>query len=293
MNKFSFKTKIPIIKGWSGDKKYCVTKEDDTKYLLRISKIERYEMRKLLFEMLQEVSKRDIPMCKAIEFGICDEGVYSLHTWVGGEDAKDIVPMFLEKEQYILGIKSGEILKKIHSIPAPDKQEDWYTRFNRKTDMKVQKYIECGLHFDGDDKIIGYIEENRELLRNRPQCFQHGDYHIGNMMIENKELIIIDFDRFDFGDPWEEFNRIVWCAQAAPYFATGMVNGYFGGQAPLDFWRLLAFYISSNTLSSIPWALPFGEGELNIMIKQASDVIEWYDGMQNIVPTWYIGILDY
>ncbi len=292
MNNLSFKTKIPITKGWSGDKKYCVIGQDDTKCLLRISKIERFEMRKLLFKMLQEVSKLDIPMCKAIEFGICDEGVFTLHTWIDGEDAEDIVPMLAKKEQYILGIKSGEILRKIHSIPAPDKQEDWYTRFNRKTDMKVQKYIECGLHFDGDHKVIDYIENNRELLRNRPQCFQHGDYHIGNMMIKNKELIIIDFDRFDFGDPWEEFNRIVWCAQAAPYFATGMVNGYFGGQPPLDFWKLLAFYISSNTLSSIPWAVPFGEGELNIMIKQASDVIEWYDGMQNLVPNWYMAGLD-
>ena len=29
----------------------------------------------------------------------------------------------------------------------------------------------------------------------RPQVFQHGDYHIGNMMIENGKLIIIDFDK--------------------------------------------------------------------------------------------------
>lgn len=289
MSELYFKSKTPIIKGWSEDKKYCVIKEDGSKYLLRISKIERFEMRKLLFEMLQEVSKLHIPMCKAIEFGNCEEGVYTLHTWIDGEDASDIIPMLSDKEQYILGYKSGEILKKIHSIPAPDKQEDWYTRFNRKVDIKVQKYIECGLHFDGDDKIIHYIENNRELLRNRPQCFHHGDYHIGNMMIENKELFIIDFDRFDFGDPWEEFNRIVWCVQASPYFATGMVNGYFDGQVPLDFWKLLAFYISSNTLSSIPWSIPFGEDELNIMIKQASDVIEWYDGMENLVPTWYIG----
>ena len=52
------------------------------------------------------------------------------------------------------------------------------------------------------------------MLANRPQSFQHGDYHIGNMMIENNKIVIIDFDRYDFGDPWEEFNRIVWCAQA-------------------------------------------------------------------------------
>jgi aminoglycoside phosphotransferase (APT) family kinase protein len=132
-----------------------------------------------------------------------------------------------------------------------------------------------------------YLASNRHLLAGRPQCFQHGDYHIGNMMIENGTLVIIDFDRYDFGDPWEEFNRIVWCAQSAPAFATGIVDGYFDGEPPLLFWKLLALYISSNTLSSLPWAIPFGEKEIQTMIKQAADVLRWYDNMQNPVPTWY------
>ena len=104
-------------------------------------------------------------------------------------------------------------------------------------------------------EVITYIEENRYLLSNRPQCFQHGDYHIGNMMLEDGSLIIIDFDRYDYGDPWEEFNRIVWCAKVSPIFASGLVNGYFDHKVPYEFWRLLALYISSNMLSSIPWAI--------------------------------------
>ena len=108
------------------------------------------------------------------------------------------------------------------------------------------------------------------------------------MMIDrNGVLTIIDFDRDDFGDPWEEFNRIVWCAQAAPAFASGMVDGYFAGEVPMEFWKLLALYISSNTLSSLPWAIPFGEEEIRVMRKQAAQVLQWYDNMQNPVPTWY------
>lgn len=45
---------------------------------------------------------------------------------------------------------------------------------------------------DGAQKFIACIEQNRHLLKNRPQCFQHGDYHIGNMMIENGKLVVID-----------------------------------------------------------------------------------------------------
>ena len=120
------------------------------------------------------------------------------------------------------------------------------------------------------------------------ECFQHGDYHIGNMMIERGELKIIDFDRYDSGDPWEEFNRIVWSAAASPHFATGQLRGYFGGEPPLDFFKLLAFYISSNTLSSIYWAIPFGPSDIDTMMKQSQDVLRWFDNMRNPVPTWYL-----
>ena len=136
--------------------------------------------------------------------------------------------------------------------------------------------------------MITYVEENRHLLANRPVMYQHGDYHVGNMMIDcSGELVIIDFDKDDFGDPWEEFNRIVWCAQAAPAFARGMVDGYFDGSVPEEFWRLLALYIANNTLSSLPWAIPFGQEEIDVMLKQGRDVLRWYDGMKDPIPTWY------
>lgn len=278
----------PINKGWSEDKKYCVTVAGGTKYLLRITPIQRYETRKALFDMLGQVAALGIPMCKPVEFGTCKGGVYSLQTWINGQDAEEIIPLLPETEQYVLGLKSGEILRKIHTIPAPVMQEDWAIRFNRKTNYKIQKYFECGLRFDGDGKVIEYIENNRHLLENRPQCFQHGDYHIGNMMIENGEIVIIDFDRFDYGDPWEEFNRIVFCAQKSPHFATGMVKGYFDGKPSLEFWRLLAFYIWSNLLSMIYWAVPYGQNELNTSMNLVQDALAWYDNMQNPVPAWYM-----
>ncbi|MHB1483090.1 MAG: aminoglycoside phosphotransferase family protein [Saccharofermentanales bacterium] len=278
----------PIDKGWSEDKKYCVTKNDGMKYLLRVTPIARYERRKALFEVLEQVAALNIPMCLPVEFGVCEDGVYALHSWINGEDAEKVLPDLYEVEQYILGDKSGEILRKIHSIPAPETQENWATRFNRKTNIKIQKYRECGLRFPGDEKVIEYIENNRHLLENRPQSFQHGDYHIGNMMIENGELYIIDFDRYDFGDPWEEFNRIVWSAAASPYFATGQLRGYFNGEPPIEFFKLLAFYIASNTLSSIYWSIPFGQNDIDTMMKQSQDVLSWFDNMQNPVPTWYL-----
>jgi aminoglycoside phosphotransferase (APT) family kinase protein len=281
-------TKEPINKGWSSDKKYCVTDETGTKYLLRISDFSHEEKKRAEFDMMMRVAALGVPMCRPLEFGTCEDGVYSLQSWIEGGDAEAYIPALSDTEQYAYGLEAGRILRKIHSIPAPAGQEDWESRFNRKMDYKIQKYSECPIKYENGQAFIDYIDANRYLLKGRPQCYQHGDYHIGNMMIDEKgALQIIDFNRNDFGDPWEEFNRIVWCAQKAPVFASGMVNGYFDGKVPEEFWRLLALYIASNTLSSVYWAIPFGQGEIDTMLNQAKEVLSWYDNMQNPVPTWY------
>ena len=283
-----FISKEPINKGWSGDKKYCVTDEQGNKFLLRVSPIEQYERKKSEYELMSQMAELGVPMCRPLEFGISDEGVYSVQTWIDGLDAERVMSGYSDTEQYVYGLEAGRILRKIHSIPAPATQEDWEIRFNRKMDYKIKKYGECPIKYENGQAFIDYINENRHLLKDRPQVYQHGDYHIGNMMIDrNGKLHIIDFNRNDYGDPWEEFNRIVWCAQKAPLFASGMVNGYFDGDVPLEFWKLLALYISSNTLSSVYWAIPFGQDEVDTMLNQAKEVLSWYDNMRNPIPTWY------
>ncbi len=280
-----------IDRGWSCDKKYCITDKDGTKHFLRITPHEKSAAREDMFKMMQQVSRLGVPMCQPIEFGFCDEGAYSIQSWIDGSDAETVIPTLSDNEQYRYGRKAGQILKVIHSIPAPNTQEDWEIRFNGKIDSKIKMYFDCPIKYSSGQLFLDYINANRHLLKNRPQVFQHGDYHIGNMMIDTRnELQIIDFDRYDFGDPWEEFNRIVWCAHKTPLFASGMVDGYFDNQVPLLFWRLLALYISCNTLSSIPWAIPFGQDEINTMQNQAKEILQWYNNMQHVIPSWYATI---
>ncbi len=288
MSHLRFITKELINKGWSNDIKYCVTSEDGMKYLLRITPNGKIADCEAMFKLLQQVAALSIPMCRPVEYGTCNEGTYIVLTWVFGKDAEKVIPYLNAEEQHAYGFEAGKILKLIHTIPAPENQPDWESLFNDKMNRKIRIYNECPIKFEGSKDIIEYIESNRHLLANRPQCYQHGDYHIGNFMIEEHQIVIIDFDRYDFGDPWEEFNRIVWCAQSSPVFASGIVNGYFDNEVPIEFWKLLALYISSNTLSSIPWAIPYGDQEVTTMINQAKDVLSWYNNMKNPIPNWYV-----
>ena len=285
-----FITKEVIRKGWSEDRKYCVTDADGQRYLLRVSDLSLAERKKAEQQAMERLSGLGIPMCDPVAFGTDNEGVWSLQRWIDGADAEERIPQLPEDEQYHYGLDAGRILTVIHSLPAPEGREDWGLRFNRKIDRKQNQYLSCPLRYEHDQGFLSCIEENRHLLQGRPQCFQHGDYHIGNMMIDGDGVLtVIDFNRWDYGDPFEEFSRIVWCAQCSPLFASGMVDGYFDGQVPMEFWRLLALYMSVNSLSSLPWAIPFGEKEIQVMLRNAQQMNEWYDGMTRVVPRWYCG----
>ena len=54
----------------------------------------------------------------------------------------------------------------------------------------------------------------------------------------------------------------------------------------LAFILLIINVFSSNTLSSIPWAIPFGQEEIEVMINQSKDVLRWYDNMNTYIPSW-------
>lgn len=279
-----------IQKGWSKDEKYQLILENGQKRLLRISSAEEFDRKKAEFAMIKKLYDMGIPIPQPIFLELSEntQQILMVMGWCEGEDAEGILPTLNLGEQYKLGVRSGQILKKFHQLPPLDPLEDWKIRFTRKVDRNIKRYLDCKVTFPQDDKMLSYLKENFHLLNHRPQCFQHGDYHTGNMVISaNGNLSIIDFNRWDVGDPWEEFNRIVWTAKVSPQFATGQLHGYFGGAPPLDFFNLLAFYMASNTLSAIPWALSFSEHEISVMINQSQDILRWLDNMKNPVPSWY------
>lgn len=285
-----FVSRTPIEKGWSPDKKYRVRTVSGRDHLLRVSAHETYGEKRREFELMERFAALGVPMCRPIEFGENGEGVYSVQEWIDGEDAEAVVPRLDPRRQYGYGLEAGRILRLIHTLPAPPEAEDWEARMDRKLDARIKKYLDCPLRYDDDRPLLDYLALNRAFLKNRPQVWQHGDYHIGNMMVDRSgHLRIIDFNRFDWGDPWEEFKRIVWCAQASPLFASGRIGGYFDGPIPEDFWRTLALHICSASISSLPWAIPFGEAEVATMRRQEAQILLWYDNMRRVIPSWYAG----
>jgi len=232
-----FSSKIAINKGWSDDKKYCVTDQN-----------QKLDSKKFEFDMMEKVASLGVPMCKPINIELCDDELHSLHEWIDGKDARETILTVSKEQQYIYGVEAGRILQKIHSLPVTEVREDWEVFYNRKIDDKISKYKECPVQYKNGQIFIDFLNANRELLKDRPQVFQHGDYHIGNFMIGE------DLDH----------------------------------KVPDLFWKLLAIYILNNIVGALPWAVPYGIDEISVMQQQAKEILEWYNDMKQIIPSWYL-----
>jgi len=148
----NFVTKEPINKGWSSDKKYCVTDENGTRYLLRVSDIAQHDTKQSEFNMMKQVASFGVPMCQPIEFGTCDEGVYSIQSWIDGDDAEEIMSAQSDTEQYVYGLEAGR--QAAHAFAeldnAADKEEvDGVDHdSDKRTERKADRCVAVGEGFD-------------------------------------------------------------------------------------------------------------------------------------------------
>ncbi len=280
-----------IEKGMSGDRKYYVETTEGKKLLLRITEASNYETKKKDYDFLININKANLPVPKAIDFGMCEEGksVYMLLEWIEGNEAEKIVPNMVKEKQYSIGVKSGQILRGIHENSIlNDVEKDWYDRYFEVIQPRIEAYKNEGIPFEGAEYIPAFIERNKYLLHGRCQCNIHGDYHLGNLIINgNEEIFVIDWQTVDFegsGDPWVDFINI---GIEHPAFATGQIDGYFNHHVPEEFWRILALYLSTSAITSIVWAKYFAPDRLNSILELNKMILVWYDKMNDVIPSWY------
>jgi serine/threonine-protein kinase len=89
----------------------------------------------------------------------------------------------------------------------------------------------------------------------------------------------------NFCDLWYDFKTFG--ENENPYFSTGYVRGYFGGEPPQEFWDTLTYYIVTAALTSIVWrkyfkpeelpeALRWNEANAAAIREGRSPLMKWY-----------------
>ncbi|HEM5268720.1 TPA: phosphotransferase [Streptococcus suis] len=280
-----------LTKGWSTDQKFKVRLDDGRFCLMRIVEQTSYEAKQAEFRLVQSLFGQDLPVAEPLSFWADEESVYTLYEWMEGQDMNEVASSLSDSVLYELGCQAGKFLRALHAQPIDQSQRDWNSFYQAKIDNKLAAYQAASHSYPTGPAMIDFVQANRHLLEGRPIAYHHGDFHTGNFLLgADGKLKILDFDRYDIGDPWEEFNRLIFTADLSPAFARGQVDAYFDGAIPEEFWKLMTLYVTVNSLGALSWAERVDPLQIPLMQEQAATISEWYADFTRWIPTWYLQV---
>lgn len=283
-----------VNRGWSADTKYHIVTEDGTELLLRLSDGAKAAEKRREYDMIRRfagagVPGAAVPMSLPVAFGTSDDGrVYMLLTYVAGEDLEAVLPRLPEEEQYALGRAAGRTLRRFHSLPLAAEDRPAATKREKKL-QQLARYEASDVRIRGDEPLIRFVRENIDSIWQAAPVYLHGDFHPGNLIYQpDGRLGVIDFNRWEVGDPYEEFYKLQSFGRelSVPY-CVGEIAAYFDDRVPEGFWRAQAVYVAHASLYSILWAKPFGEKDVAGMVRRCELAMADYEGFTRLVPRWF------
>ena len=279
-----------IKKGFSNEEKYEIT-TDRGAYLLRLSPVKSYVRKKEEFELLVRLYKNGVRCNKPIDIFKHEnqEKVYSIFSFLPGYDAESHIDRIPNSTQYEMGLHAGQDLRKINCLTSDT--ETWNQRKWNKHEYYLKQYFEQDYRFTDDYKVLKFIEKNYDKMASAKDYLQHDDFHLGNIIISDKQYVgILDFNRFDWGDPLHEFVKLEWFTwPVSKEFTRGQIEGYFGKNTIDDVDCLqISIYIAMSILSTIIWTLKFHPHTMTHIEKRMYSILDHYEYFERINPDWAI-----
>lgn len=284
---YSFVKKIE--KGYSPDKKYIVT-IGRNKYFLRLSDMKHNKKRKLEFSLLKELEKHDVQTHKAIEYNLLSDTNLSVMvlSYIEGKPANEMITDLSDAEQFNVGLVAGKELRKIHQLNAPQ-DINWEEVQKKKFSYYLSKYKKDSFRVTKEYKILNFIENNLYLLRHRPLTLLHDDFHLGHIIILNNKFNgVIDFNGYDFGDPYHDFyNLSLFSRRLSIPYCIGQIKNYFPNEPDDTFWRLYALYSAMNIFSTIVWTRKYDAQSFDDALERIDFILQDHDYFTFDKPLWY------
>ncbi|WP_224752793.1 aminoglycoside phosphotransferase family protein [Metabacillus arenae] len=280
---------IELNKGFSDDKKYVI----DDKYLLRLFPIEDEKNRKEEFDTLNKLATYSNYVPSGIEFNSLKDikMAYMILTYLPGKDAEVALKDLTEKEQYTSGFLAGKELKKIHEFSAPSGYPSWYSLKKKKSDNYLIELKKMDLDENIIDMLETYIRNNEAIMKDRPNKFQHDDFHPSNLLINDHTFSgIIDFQRMDWGDPIHDLHKLgFFSKRVSVEFTKGIIDGYHEDCVSLrhSFWELYCLYSVMHIVSALVWGTRRNREQYELLLEYSLDVISDHDHFNRVIPKWY------
>ncbi|EJR41996.1 aminoglycoside phosphotransferase family protein [Bacillus mycoides] len=279
-----------ITKGFSHEEKYKIDLENRETYFVKVCDSSNYERKQEEYMYMKQLELLHIPTPKLIHF-IKLEGLnkyVQVFEWTQGVNGQESLSKLSVEEQYNAGRKAGEILKRIHSIERESASNKWEIFRWNKYERYIEALADYEVNFLDLKPVLTFVENHKDLLKNRPITFLHDDYHPANSMIHNNEFIVIDFSGYDFGDPIHDFyNVAIFTTRISKPFAVGQVHGYCGGDPSIHFWKLYSLYAAMTFPADIVWTNRTTPHLVEDMKERLNRIIEDHNHFSSYIPKWY------
>ena len=162
---------------------------------------------------------------------------YSIVEWIEGIPLDELLRHTGDDKKYASLV--GKELLKMHSV-EPHEQRSIYLQYLHSYNKKMKRIKDLGIDINLDN-IVDYVYQHVGVLRDLPTNIVHGDFHPGNIVISDQKPYMIDLD------VCKERNGIYDLASASiienyPAFYYNLINNYYNGKIPKDFWTIFNLY---------------------------------------------------
>lgn len=178
----------------------------------------------------------------------------------------------------------GKILKELHSIEVPKNVKP--VSIKNECIKKILGIRIKNIQFPHKEDILEYVRQSSYLAREN-YSLTHMDVHLRNLLVDKQgNYFLIDYENLAFTDPWRDLTyAAIFHTEEKDDFWYSVLNTYFEGKIPDEFWKTARFYSYLHLLGLIT-----GEHEKGLQEQinyKANLIWETFNCYENNVPRWF------
>lgn len=262
---------------------------NDSTYVIGLYPIEDFENLKKENEINNYLRSIDINPLDLYEIGIMPDlnKSYKVFEYRNEISLKDYISKYRNEDVYNIGLKFGEILKKIHMKKINSNLDyDWHKKVETKINLLLYRQGLSKNAGINDYILIDYLQNNSYICQNTSSNILYEGLNDKNIRIYDKDKIDIrGLKDLNVGDGISDFVNINKIAIKSPEFAKGVLEAYHEGeQVSRKFFRLLSLYQAYYLLESL---VDIREKKQSYLSEdQIRKIIDMYDNFSTIIPSW-------
>ena len=273
-----------INSGASSVEKYKLYK-DNKYYLLRIFDARFMKSRYKALENMEKLLENGISVPKIYSKGLLNgEKGYVLLEWIDGISLEKKLTDIEAEIQYG-DIVSKELLT-LHNINVPGKIII-YDRFIESFSKKLAKVLDLKIDKESVILLRDYVMKHRNILKElKDNSIIHGDFHPGNIIIDDNKPIFIDMDVCTVSHPWKDLTSNA-CNMEFPNFYSSVIENYFQNNIPIEFWKIYNLYGSLYILDYILYTLRTNGKSLIDGEHKLKEFLNFNNYFESDIPEWF------